>query len=107
MSRTPIEQFAHVNCYPMAAQLDDGTAVFVTRTIFAGQIGKAEGVDRADGVIDRWSYETMAEAVRAFVVWHSNGFVDEPLGWVRHQPSNRRRSYDNGPTDPFDEWVAP
>lgn len=46
-----------------------------------------------DAVTDRWTYPTMVEAVEAIVGWLGHGFRDEPLGWTRHQPSNRRRTY--------------
>lgn len=45
------------------------------------------------GVTDRWTYPTMTEAVEAVVGWLGAGFRDEPMGWTRHQPSNRRRTY--------------
>jgi hypothetical protein len=100
-----LDEFIERNGYTAAAVAGDGRVLFLCATIFAGQIGLADGLGSGNGVSERWSYETMRDAAFAWRRWERAGFEREPVGWVRHQPSNRRRSYDNGP--PFDEWVAP
>lgn len=43
-------------------------------------------------VEDRWSYPTRDAALVAVLRWSASGAA-EPEGWIRHQPSNRRRVY--------------
>lgn len=50
---------------------------------------------------DKWDY-----AMSVFETWDGE---DEPEGWIRHKPSNRRRVYnDEAGYDPddYEEWVA-
>lgn len=49
---------------------------------------------------EMFTYDDRALGAAAFMAWDG---VDEPIGWVRHQPSDRRRT--NG--DPRTEYVAP
>ena len=49
---------------------------------------------------DIFDYQDPLAAVEAFQTWDG---VDEPVGWYRHRPSNRRRT--NG--DPSKEYVEP
>jgi hypothetical protein len=54
-------------------------------------------------VTERFTYLGMADAVTALVQWKLAGWADEPQGWHRHQPSDRRRT--DG--DPDQEYIAP
>lgn len=36
-----------------------------------------------------WTYESQADALGAALTW--DGSEGEPMGWIRHRPSNRRR----------------
>lgn len=51
---------------------------------------------------DIWTFANMNDAARAWVSWGT--LEPEPNGWIRHQPSNRRRAYRS---DNIHEWVEP
>jgi hypothetical protein len=51
--------------------------------IVTGRIG-----DRY-GWAEKWTYPDAGEALVAYMLWDGR---DEPAGWIRHQPSNRRVS---------------
>lgn len=48
-----------------------------------------------------WTYPSHEQAIYALIVWDGRG--DPLVGWVRHQPSNRRRPEG----DPTREEVRP
>jgi len=52
---------------------------------------------------DRYTYEGVMEAIAAMVLWKALDCKGEPEGWIRHQPSNRRRTHG----DPAKEYVRP
>lgn len=54
-------------------------------------------------VNERYTYANRAMALLAFVEWMNVYCRGEPRGWIRHQPSNRRR--ENG--DPDKETIRP
>lgn len=68
----------------------------------------------AAGVNERYTYPradegdpypelALATVVEAFQTWQAVGYSDDPPGWIRHTPSDRRRPAGN----PADEYVAP
>lgn len=94
--------------YLITRPIDDETIAAVVATIAGGGQILRGGVTEEAGVSDRWTYPSLAAAVCALGAWWLNEWADEPAGWIRHQPSDRRRSYDRDvPTVLVDEWVAP
>jgi len=83
--------------------LTDGTVLRVpTSSIYNGQVTRASAQSDKYGTYDEvWSYPSKFEAMAAFDSW--DGLGDAPVGWIRHQPSNRRR--EEG--DPGRETVRP
>lgn len=80
----------------------DGQVAFLLVTAAGqGQIGLGGRTSEA-GVSDRWTFEHPMAAALAFRLWHGYG-DDEPAGWIRHQPSNRRRTYRSSLTGYTDE----
>jgi hypothetical protein len=78
---------------------------FVVRTI-TGDLQLCLGaLNSNEGVSDRWSYDDATAAILDMTHWEEQGFEDEPVHWVRHQPSNRRRYWFQDGTKR--EWVAP
>lgn len=81
-------------------------AVKVTNRHIRSAIGRTPVIDFTDDEFDMgfcdevFTYESVVKAWAAVLNWDGKG---EPQGWVRHQPSNRRRS--GG--DPAREYVAP
>jgi hypothetical protein len=102
-----LDEFARENGYLFGRALPGERGVtFLVRSIGAGQIVVGAEASAMAGVSDRYSYPTLAGACVAFGMWEMDGWRGEPYGWVRHQPSNRRRTY-NVAGDLVDEWVAP
>ena len=91
-----LETWATENGYSMVYQIDD-IIVSLLENPFNTQIV----VGDEWGVKERYSYSTVAEAFVAFIHWTQKECEGEPTGWIRHQPSNRRRK--DG--DPNTEWV--
>lgn len=53
---------------------------------------------------DRYTYPNPGSAIKEFLIWvWVNHCKEEPEGWHRHQPSNRRRK--DG--DPTQEYIRP
>lgn len=102
---TALAHWATENGYAAATLLPDGRVAFVVPTFGGAQIGVG-GMSTAEGVSERFSYESLFGTFVALVAWAQiDGFAGEPSGWIRHQPSNRRRRYaDDGS---FEEYVAP
>lgn len=86
--------------YTGAWETPNGTVVALMDTITAG--GQIVSGTRL-GVADRWTYPTVVESVDALVGWLSEQFAGEPMGWTRHQPSNRRREYQT-PAIPMSQY---
>ena len=78
---------------------DDSVVGVITTVVGQGQIIRS--LDDTS-VNDRWSYWTVAAALTHYLAWIDSD-RDEPNGWIRHQPSNRRR--EDG--DPTREEVRP
>jgi hypothetical protein len=86
--------------YLLAGTRPDGTLIGVLMTItLAGQIWVG---DRWN-VAERYSYPTIDAAITAYDEWCGRDGAGEPDGWIRHQPSNRRR--EDG--DPNRETIRP
>lgn len=80
---------------------DDSVIGVITTIVNQGQIIRS--LDNFS-VNDRWAYETVSGALTAYMNWIDHiEVMDEPTGWIRHQPSNRRRA--NG--DPSQEVIRP
>lgn len=85
--------------------LDPWTGAWLLPTIGAAQI-IVGSLDAAGGVAQRYSYQTATDALDAWRQWTTAPLVAvEPDGWVRHQPSNRRRELDHE-GNVVVEWVA-
>jgi hypothetical protein len=103
-----LDTWRRENGYVLALMTDrhsepgDPAEVVAITTTAAGQGQLILG--NTGWVTDRYTYEGgMAEAVTALVQWKLAGWADEPQGWQRHQPSDRRRP--GG--DPDQEYIAP
>lgn len=68
---------------------DDGSQVIAIRRSLCGG-GQIIGGCDEHGCSDVWSYPFLTTAVLEFLVWTGDAGT-EPEGWIRHQPSNRRR----------------
>lgn len=78
----------------------DGRVIFVKRTAAEqGQLCISASLDEMSGISDTYSYPTIKAAWHAWVQWDFKNFVGEPEGWIRHQPSNRRRRNGNSSTE--------
>lgn len=74
------------------------------RTYGRAAITAGQRRDHELGVYDEsWDYPSQQQAVYALLQWVGTSGMDEPVGWERHRPSNRRRP--GG--DPTREHVAP
>ncbi len=82
-----LNKWAKENGYLEAAVRPDGKIVAVLAGIANGQIIVGDEF----GVEERYSYPDLSYAIAHYTVWEHLGFPDEPMGWIRHQPSNRRR----------------
>jgi hypothetical protein len=85
--------------YLERAELPDGRVAIVTPGLFVWllKVGRAGAdVDAMVGWSDIYTYEAGSIATAALDAWVKTG-SSEPAGWVRHQPSNRRRP-DGDPT---------
>lgn len=81
-----------------AKLVGDRYAVMVSQIAHVAiKIGRTERRDKVD---DIYSYERVDIAIMALHDWEDK---DELTGWIRHQPSNRRRP--DG--DPAKEYIAP
>lgn len=80
---------------------EPGKEAAVVRLIFGGRITVGD-MDDDDCWREGYDYETFGMALSAILEWCSNRFP-EPVMWVRHIPSYRRRP--GG--DARKEYVAP
>lgn len=90
------------NGYVTAAWAGNGKIVAVLPAMFNWQIIVGDEY----GIEERYSYSNSTDAhncLAEFELWKSRNFEGEPEGWIRHQPSNRRRT--NG--DPATEYIRP
>ena len=79
-------------------KIPDGFYMDVIEEIFTDQIIITDG---KFSVLHRWTYDrgrvgepsSPITAQDAAIEWESRNLKGEPWGWVRHQPSNRRRKY--------------
>ncbi len=88
--------------YEAGVDLGDGRAAFLATTVVGGSqilIGHATA---EGGVAERFSYPSITAGHVAWVRWLAVDMTGEPEGWVRHQPSDRRRSYNEDGT--VTEW---
>lgn len=91
--------------YYTGVALDPWTGAWLVPTIGAAQI-IVGSLDATGGVSHRYSYDTATGAMDAWRLWTHCEVVDrEPSGWIRHQPSNRRRELDDMGRVVV-EWVA-
>jgi len=99
-----LEGFLRRNGYYDGTMTLDGGVVFIRGTA-AGEahLCVSPSTNDNDGISDIYSYPTLRDARLAWLGWDFKNFAGEPEGWVRHQPSNRRRT--NG--DPATEEVRP
>lgn len=86
--------------YSLATYMPDGRIVCLLATLLGGGqivIGDFRVVH------ERYSYSSLQDATDAYDEWRRRQWSEEPVGWIRHQPSNRRRT--NG--DPAKETTRP
>lgn len=94
------------NCYVYGVPLDPFTGAWLDATITGGGQIIVGSLDASGGVAHRYSYTTLSKASEAFDRWTESACTDaEPTGWVRHQPSNRRRELTPSGATAI-EWVA-
>lgn len=99
-SQADVDRFVGVNGYvfglvlprPVSERVGYQVAFVVSGAAGGGQIAIG-GLSAVEGVYERYSYADVMTAISAYAMWEANDFADEPLGWVRHVPSNRRRTY--------------
>jgi hypothetical protein len=84
--------------YSCMKTLPDGEVAWCARMMFTTAILYGW---RSYGHVDRWCYETLADARRALMEWSGEPGT-EPEGWHRHPGSGRRRDHATGK-----EWVQP
>jgi hypothetical protein len=103
---TQAQRLAAENGYSRWRVLDAHTGAWLTTTITGGGQILVGALHAFGGVSQRWSYTTVFDALAAWDDWVLTGCADEPRGWVRHQPSDRRRKYDSAGRCTA-EWTAP
>jgi hypothetical protein len=103
-----VHDFASEQGYDDAVLVGPNTGMFLlVRGALTCQIIRGS-TDAWGGVSDRWSYDSWNECVQAWILWKRKGRVgEEPNGWVRHQPSDRRREYSKVTGLVILEWTAP
>jgi hypothetical protein len=89
----------HDQGYQITKWLDDGRAAGLQAQLFSVNICVGSAEDIA-GYSEAYWYDNAPTAVIQFLKWNGEG---EPEGWIRHTPSNRRRT--GG--DPATEYIAP
>jgi hypothetical protein len=83
--------------------LPDGRVAYAIPSLFGAYITVATPDSDEMGFYDEmFTYKTTDDAFRALKAWDGTP-GSEPEGWIRHQPSNRRRK--DG--DPARETVRP
>lgn len=82
-----LEKWCKDNGYSLVFPKDETKIVTLLENPFNTQIIVGEEFS----VNERYTYTTSAEAFMAFVRWTQQECEGEPDGWIRHQPSNRRR----------------
>lgn len=80
--------------------LDDGRWIAMEPTIWHGFRMHVIDDLESDRSSEMFTFPDPVSAALAFIAWDGSG---EPSGWVRHQPSDRRRP--DG--DPSKEYVSP
>lgn len=99
MDEEELTAWADENGYLTAARKENGDIVAVLVGVSNAQIIVGDKFT----VAERYSYLSTVEAVAEYAIWSSLGFKGEPGGWIRHQPSNRRRTNGN----PAEEYIRP
>lgn len=84
-----LKKWAEDNGYFAVHQKEDGTIVALLENPFNTQIIVGEEFS----VNERYTYETKADGLIAYYYWIIKDCVGEPAGWIRHQPSGRRREH--------------
>lgn len=96
-------EFAASHGYWAGDAMPDGRCAFLIPRIWSVDICLGDAPTEEAGISDLYTYPTAALAIAAWEAWRSSSFEGEPVLWVRHQPSNRRRVEG----DPATEFVAP
>lgn len=99
-----LHNFLTHNRYACATRLPNNTIAFVHPSTYGqAQLGISPDANPNSGVTDRYTYRSLSAAIAALAAWEHRGFLGEPQGWHRHQPSNRRRTHG----DATREYIAP
>lgn len=96
---TDLEEWGTTNGYSIVWQEQEGRIVALLENPFNTQIIVGDEFS----VNERYTYAQTVEAIWEFIVWTMDGCQGEPKGWIRHQPSNRRRIAG----DPATETIRP
>jgi len=83
---------------------------FVVPTVPGAATIKIGGLSQREGISETYYYDNLLDCMAAAAAWHETGFDGEPQGWVRHVPSNRRRTYlvrEGKPSTYYEEDIRP
>lgn len=95
--------FAKKHGYWAGECMPDGRVAFVVPRIFTVDICIGDDPTEFAGISETYTYDRPTIAIAAWAAWREAGFDGEPVLWIRHQPSNRRRPAG----DPTQEKVRP
>ncbi|HEY7009048.1 MAG TPA: hypothetical protein VH395_08920 [Jatrophihabitantaceae bacterium] len=82
-----LQRFVDLNDYILGARLPDGGFAAAASMVANYQIITGNELE----VWHRYSYPDLFTVASAWWEWCRAEFAGEPGGWIRHQPSNRRR----------------
>jgi hypothetical protein len=83
--------FVLANDYWDGRRMPDGRVAFLIPRLFGMDIAIGAEPTEVAGLSDLYSYGDAATAIAAWAIWLVDGFEGEPILWIRHRPSNRRR----------------
>ena len=84
--------FLIINAYRCGGFMPDGRVCFIRPTLAdQWQVCVSPDLEPDSGISDVYSYWNLTDARKAWVQWDLRNYAGEPEGWIRHQPSDRRR----------------
>lgn len=86
-----VQAFVTEHGYWAGDLMPDGRVAFLMPQIFGVDICIGAEATEDAGLTERYSYNDASIALAAWSAWREAEFFGEPVLWIRHRPSNRRR----------------
>lgn len=86
-----VQAFVATHKYWAGDRMPDGRVAFLIPRIFTVEICIGAEPTEGAGLSETFTYAEPSLAVAAWEMWRTLKFAGEPVLWIRHQPSNRRR----------------